>query len=102
MVDFADDTPPWLRGRHTDEQIVASRAPAPRVVHGSLMERTRQLLRESGKSLPEVYADLHARGSDIGYFWLRKFSSGNVQDPSVNKVEQLYTYLTGKPIFEEV
>lgn len=59
------------------------------------MEKTRRLLRESGKALPEVYAELHSSGSEISYFWLRKFSSGTVKDPSVNRVEELYRYLTG-------
>lgn len=62
------------------------------------MERTRRLLRESGKPLPDVYADLKAQGADISYYWLRKFSSGAVEDPSVNRVEVLYRYLTGKPL----
>jgi hypothetical protein len=64
----------------------------------SLMEKTKRLLRESEKSLPEVYADMRANGSEITYFWLRKFSSGGVRDPSVNKVEELHKYLTGEPL----
>jgi hypothetical protein len=64
----------------------------------TLMERTRRLLRESNRSLPEVYADLNNRGSTITYFWLRKFSSGEVRDPSVNRVEELHRYLTGRPL----
>ena len=60
------------------------------------MERTTRLLKESNKSLPELYADMRNGGSDITYFWLRKFSSGAFKDPSVNRVEELYRYLTGE------
>jgi len=64
----------------------------------TLMELTRQLLRESDRTLPEIYAELHSKGSTITYFWLRKFSSGNVSNPSVNRVEELYRHLTGKSL----
>lgn len=61
----------------------------------TLMEKTRELLRASERSLPEIYADLRSEGIDISYFWLRKFSSGSVRDPSVNKVQALYEFLSG-------
>jgi hypothetical protein len=64
----------------------------------TLMEKTRRLLRESDRSLPQIYADLNGRGSTISYFWLRKFHSGGVKDPSVNRVEELHRYLTGRPL----
>jgi hypothetical protein len=68
------------------------------MVEETLMEKTRRLLQESERSLPNVYADLRAQGSDVGYFWLRKFSAGTVKDPSVNRVEELYRYLTKQPL----
>ena len=68
----------------------------------SLMEVTRQRLRTSDKSLAAIYADLAANGSTITYYWLRKFSSGTVRDPSVNRVEELYHYLTGQSLIEAV
>ena len=65
----------------------------------SLMRRTRQLLRESERSLPQIFADLQIAGvQDISYYWLRKFSSGGVDDPSVNKVQVLYEHLTGESL----
>ena len=64
----------------------------------SLMEVTKRLLRESEKSIADVHAELHNAGSDITFYWLRKFSSGDIKDPSVNRVEELYTYLTGEPV----
>lgn len=61
----------------------------------NLMQRTIELLDNppEGKSLPEIATDLH-----ISYYWLRKFKSGEIKDPSVNKVQVLYEYLTGKPL----
>ena len=65
----------------------------------SLMLRTKQLLRESTKSLSEIHVELRLAGiDDISYYWLRKFASGNVEDPSVNRVQQLYEHLTGLPL----
>jgi hypothetical protein len=79
-------------------------APSPiRVVppkNETLMEQTRRMLRESGMSLPLIYAELREQGSDITYFWLRKFSSGKVRDPGVNKVETLNRYLRGLPFLK--
>lgn len=60
---------------------------------GSLHQRTRELLKTSEKSLPVIY-----RESGISFFWLRKFSSGELKNPSVNKVQQLYEFLTGKKL----
>lgn len=68
----------------------------------SFMECTRRLLQEADKSLPDIHADLKNQGSDITYFWLRKFSSGQVKDPSVNRVEELYVYLTGEPVLSTI
>lgn len=64
----------------------------------SLMERTRRLLREAqddGRSLGTICAEMQANGSGISFYWLRKFSSGDVEDPSVNRVEELFRHLTG-------
>lgn len=64
----------------------------------TLMEQTRRLLRECGRSVPQVYAELNANGSDISFYWLRKFSAGRVKDPSVNRIEELHRHLTGKSL----
>jgi hypothetical protein len=64
----------------------------------TLMEKTRRLLHDSGRSLPAVYADMRNDGSDITFYWLRKFSSGTIKDPSVNRVEELYRHLTGQSL----
>lgn len=64
----------------------------------SLMEHTRRLMRESKQSTGEIYAGMLAQGSDVTYYWLRNFSAGRTKDPSVNRVEELYQYLTGKSV----
>lgn len=63
------------------------------------MVKTKALLRDSERTLPEIYASLCMDDEfEITYFWLRKFSSGMVKDPSVNKVQILYEHLTGKTL----
>lgn len=57
---------------------------------GTLMERTRHLLGQCDKTLPQIAED-----TKISFYWLRKFKSGSIVDPSVNKVQRLYEYLTG-------
>lgn len=59
----------------------------------SLMQETRRLLKESDKSLLEIHKE-----SGISFYWLRRFSSGYVKDPSVNTIQELYEYLTGKAL----
>ena len=58
------------------------------------MERTLRLLREDERSLGRIHEGLQAQGSNITFYWLRKFSSGRVKDPSVNRIEELHRYLT--------
>ena len=56
----------------------------------SLMLKTTELLEADPRSL----LDLH-KESGISYYWLRKFKSGILSDPSVNKVQALYEFLSG-------
>ena len=60
---------------------------------GTLYERTLVLLKESEVSLPKVYLDTR-----LPYYWLKKFSSGDIKNPSVNRVQKLYEYLTGREL----
>lgn len=60
---------------------------------GSLYARTLELLHSCGKTLPLIYKE-----TDIPFYWLRKFSSGTIPDPSVNRVQRLYEYLSGKKL----
>ena len=56
----------------------------------SLMAKTKELLDKDERSL----LDLH-KECQISYYWLRKFKSGVLIDPSVNKVQALYEFLSG-------
>lgn len=70
----------------------------------TLMEETRELLdnddkrvtKARGLSLPKIAEDLN-----ISYYWLRKFKSGEIKDPSVNTVQRLYEFLSGKQLIRE-
>ena len=69
-----------------------------------LLSRTHALLKEKmaeGASLPAIYAELAAKGSCIKYFWLRKFSTGELVHTSVQRVEELYTHLSGRQLFDD-
>lgn len=56
---------------------------------GPLMIKTRELLQD--KDLFAIYAD-----TKLSPYWLRKFAKGELKNPSVNRVEFLYNYLTKK------
>lgn len=57
----------------------------------SLMTATLKLLKERDKSLPEI-----SEATGIKFYWLRKFHYGEIADPSVNRVQKLYEYLSGR------
>ena len=58
-----------------------------------LMKRTQELLREAKVSYREI-----DRALNISPNWLSQFVNDEVPDPSVNRVECLYTYLNGSPL----
>lgn len=60
---------------------------------GSLHAVTMHLLKQSEKSLIEIYAE-----TGISFYWLRKFANGEIKDPSVNRVQELYEHLSGKEL----
>ena len=60
-----------------------------------LATRTREALADRPRSL--TY-DRIAQDIDVSKRWLEQFAAGVVANPSVNTVERLYTYLTGKPL----
>jgi len=60
---------------------------------GSLMLRTRQLLRTDNRDLLQIHKD-----TKIPFYWLRAFSAGKFTNPSVNRVQKLYENLTGNPL----
>ena len=59
---------------------------------GSLMLETQRMLKE--QDLLTVYSE-----TGISFYWLRKFSSGEFKNPSVNRVQHLYEFLKGEPLF---
>ncbi len=60
---------------------------------GPFMKRVQQMLKDDPRSFPEIYNE-----TGISFYWLRKFASGEYKNPSVNRVEHLYTVLTGKAL----
>lgn len=61
----------------------------------SLMHRTQQLLIHHKLSCLDVYKE-----TGINYHWLKKFENGDFNNPSVNRVQSLYEFLSGKKLFE--
>lgn len=60
---------------------------------GTLYARTLELLKNSDKPLPLIYKE-----TDLPFYWLRKLSQGEIKDPSVNRVQKLYEYLSGSTL----
>ncbi len=57
----------------------------------TLLERTYALLDESDISLPELF-----KQTGVPFYWLRKFKQREVKHPSVNRVQRLYEFLSGR------
>lgn len=60
---------------------------------GTLMNETLRLLRERSESLPEIHS-----ATGLPFYWLRKFAGNEIRDPSVNRVQALYEYLSGREL----
>lgn len=58
-----------------------------------LMVTVQNLIKDDPRSLPELYRDC-----GVPFYWLKKFIDGGYQNPSVNRVEYLYTFLSGKEL----
>lgn len=59
----------------------------------TLQAATVQLIKDSPLTLPELYRD-----SGVPFFWLRKFVYNEIKNPSVNRVQYLYEFLSGKKL----
>lgn len=59
----------------------------------SLFDRTCALLSATDKPLPEV-----ARDTGLPVSWLKKLKYGKIDDPSVNRIQRLYEFLSGSQI----
>lgn len=39
--------------------------------------------------------------TNLQYNWVNKLKRGDIKDPSVNKVQAVYEYLTGRPLLNK-
>lgn len=60
---------------------------------GSLMTETLRLLKDRNQTLPTIMV-----ATGIPFYWLRKFSAGQIRQPSVNRIQKLYEYLSGRQL----
>lgn len=60
---------------------------------GTLHKKTEKLLRDDGRSMPEIF-----KATGVPYYWLVNFAAGSYKNPSVNRVQFLYEKLTGKKL----
>jgi hypothetical protein len=67
---------------------------------GSLMARTQDLLVNRPRTL--TFVQIQADCPALGIRWLQAFANGKIAEPSVNKVEMLYEYLSGEKIVQNV
>lgn len=58
---------------------------------GTLMTRTLELFKE--RNTLDVY-----EATRLPWYWLNQFKSGKVKNPSVNRVQFLFEYLSGEKI----
>lgn len=59
----------------------------------TLLARTRELLQETTTPYLDIY-----KATGLSPFWLSGLATGKVRDPSVNRVQQLYEFLSGRPL----
>jgi hypothetical protein len=60
----------------------------------TLMAETIALLRKDPRSLLDIHKE-----SGVPFYWLKKFSAGEIPNPAVNRTQYLYEYLSGKKLF---
>ena len=63
---------------------------------GDLMSTTHGLLKESGLKPQDVFAQC-----GLPFYWVKKFGRGEFENPSVNRVQFLYEFLTGTKLIPE-
>lgn len=62
-------------------------------LEGTLLAKTRKRLIESNKSYLQIYKD-----TGLTPNWLSLLAQGRIAEPSVNKIQKLNEYLTGRPL----
>ncbi len=60
---------------------------------GVLVEAVKALIEADPRTIVEIASDLR-----MNYFWLRNFHKGKLQNPSVNRIEYVYTKLAKKKL----
>lgn len=55
----------------------------------SLYITTRQLIKDDKRPLRMI-----GQATGIPYYWLKKFSAGEIANPAVNRIQFLYEFLT--------
>lgn len=60
---------------------------------GTLMVATHALLMEDTRCDLDIHKE-----TGLPFYWLRSFRHNEAQNPSVNRVEKLYEFLSGKKI----
>ena len=58
-----------------------------------LMTVTRDLLHNDVRTQQEIH-----KGTGIPFHWIQQFSFGKFKNPSVNRVQSLYEFLSGKSL----
>lgn len=66
---------------------------SPTIEQGSLATRALALLKKDKRPLLDIH-----KATGLPFHWLRKFKAGEIQDPSVNKVQKLYEKLSGSKL----
>lgn len=61
----------------------------------TLLEAARKLLLADKRSTLEIH-----KQSGLPVFWLRKLRSGETKDPSVNRVQALYEFLSNTKLLK--
>lgn len=67
--------------------------PPPFDAPGSLIRATLDLIKKDPRNAAELYRD-----TGLPFHWLTKFIHGDIDSPSVNRVQYLYEKLSGKKI----
>jgi dynactin complex subunit len=63
--------------------------------HGTLLTTTIELLKADPRTLRMV-----SQATAIPYYWLKKLSAGEINDPSVNRIQQLFEFLSKKRLLD--
>jgi hypothetical protein len=64
----------------------------------TLRDKTLELVRDRPRRL--TYKELEKQ-TGLPYLWIQHFAQERYHDPSVNRVETLYTFLSGRAVISE-